>query len=90
MNPEDDAVIEKALPFVFISGESIDKLMSNKNVSIKHLGTFDNNWRKKRVRPNNPDLVREGAVIMGKTEETEEAGEMRKTEGIWEARIRVE
>ena len=63
MNPADETAIEQSLPFVFISGESIEKLMSQKNVSIRYLGTFDNNWKKKGDKRHNPDLVREAAII---------------------------
>jgi len=43
----DDEAIAKAAPFVFISGESIEKVMADKNVSIDFIDTFDNNWRQK-------------------------------------------
>jgi len=66
MNPEDAVSIEKALPFVFISGESIGKLMENKNVSVEFIGTFDNNWKKKGDKRYNPNLVREAAIIKEK------------------------
>ena len=63
INPEDDTAIKEALPFVFISGESIEKVMSQKDVSIEFIGTFDNNWRKKGDKRYNPDLVREVAIV---------------------------
>jgi flagellar basal body-associated protein FliL len=66
MNPEDDAAIEKALPFVFVSGESIEKLMSPKKVTVEFIGIFDNNWKKKGDKYHNPDLVREVAIIRAK------------------------
>ena len=65
MNPEDDEAIKKALPFVFISGESIEKLMSQKEVTVELIDTFDNNWKKKGDKHFNPDLVREAAIIRG-------------------------
>ena len=63
LNPDDDEAIKDALPFVFISGESIEELMSSKNVTIEHLGTYDNNWKKKDDKHRNPNLVREVAII---------------------------
>lgn len=66
MNTDEDEILEKALPFVFISGESIEKLLSDKNVAIEYIGTFDNNWNKKGDRRHNPDLVREVAIIKKK------------------------
>ena len=63
MNPEDDAAIERARPFVLISGESIEKLMSNKKVTIDFIGKFDNNWRKTSDKRHNPNLVREVAIV---------------------------
>ena len=63
MNPENDELIGKTLPFVFISSESIEHLMANKNVTIEFIGTFDNNWRKKEDKRHNPDLVKEVAII---------------------------
>ena len=66
MNLEDNESIEKALPFVLISGESIEKKLSNKNVSIELIDTFDNNWKKKGDKRYNPDLVREAAIIRAK------------------------
>ena len=66
MNPEDDIAIKEALPFIFISGESIEKLMLQKNVTVELIGTFDNNWKKKGDKRHNPDLVREVAIIRGK------------------------
>jgi len=66
MNPDDNAAIKEALPFVFVSGESIEKLMSKKDVSIEYIGAFDNNWRKKGDKRHNPDLVREVAIIRAK------------------------
>jgi 4-amino-4-deoxy-L-arabinose transferase-like glycosyltransferase len=66
MNPEDDMAVEKALPFVFISGESIEKLMSDKNVTVEYIETFDNNWRKTDHKRHNPELVREVAIIRAK------------------------
>lgn len=66
LNPDDDTAIMEALPFVFISGESIEKRMSGKNVTIEPVGTFDNNWRKTNHKRHNPDLVREVAIIRAK------------------------
>ena len=66
MNPDDDAAIANALPFVFVSGESIEKLMFHKNVKMDFIGTFDNNWKKKGDKHYNPDLVREVAIISAK------------------------
>ena len=63
LNPEDEAAIVKAVPFVFISGESIEQLMSDKNVTIEPIGIFDNNWRKTSDKRYNPALVREAAII---------------------------
>ena len=87
LNPKDDESIEKALPFVFISGESIEKLMEGKNVSVDFIGAFDNNWNKKinilnkkENKRHNPDLVREVAVIRAKTFKTEEVDQDGETE----------
>ena len=66
MNTDDDAAVKNALPFVFISSESIEKQLSNKNVTIEYIGTYDNNWRKKGDKRHNPDLVKEVAIIRGK------------------------
>ena len=66
MNPDDDDFIANKLPFVFISSESIEKVMSGKQVTVEYIGTFDNNWRKKGDKRHNPDLVREAAIIKAK------------------------
>lgn len=66
IDPNDDAAVTKALPFVLVSGEPIEKLMSDKNVTVEYIGTFDNNWRKKGHKRHNPDLVREVAIIKGR------------------------
>jgi len=63
MNPEDETAVKAALPFVFISSESIEKVLSNNNVMIEHIGTFDNNWRKKSDKRHNPALLNEVAII---------------------------
>jgi len=63
LDPEDDAAIENALPFVFISSESIEKLMTNKKVLVEFIGVYDHNWRKKTDKRHNPDLVKEVAII---------------------------
>jgi 4-amino-4-deoxy-L-arabinose transferase-like glycosyltransferase len=66
MNADDEAAIDNALPFVLISSESIEKLLSDKNVAIEFIGTFDNNWNKKGAKRHNPDLVKEAAIIRAK------------------------
>lgn len=66
MNPEDDEAVKQALPFVFISGESIEALMSDQSVAVEYIGTFDNNWRKVNSKRYNPALVREVAIIRAK------------------------
>ena len=66
MNTDDMGEVEKALPFVLISSESIEKLLSNKNVSIELIDTFDNNWNKKGSKRHNPNLVKEAAIISAK------------------------
>jgi hypothetical protein len=66
MDTDDDAAIEKALPFVLVSSESIGKLLSGKNVTIEQIDTFDNNWNKKGSKRHNPDLVKEAAIIRAK------------------------
>jgi len=63
MNPDSHTAVMRALPFVFVSGESIEKLMSDKDVTVEYIGTFDNNWRKTNHKRHNPDLVREVAII---------------------------
>ena len=66
MNTDDTEAIMKALPFVLISGESIEKLLSGKKVTIEVIDTFDNNWNKKGSKRHNPDLVKEVAIIRAK------------------------
>ena len=66
LNPDDEAAVKEALPFVFISSESIEKVMANNNVTIEYIGAFDNNWRKKGDKRHNPDLLKEVAIIKAK------------------------
>jgi hypothetical protein len=63
MNTDDSLAIEKALPFLLVSGEPIEKLMSGKNVVIEPIGVFDINWKKKSRKSYNPELVQEAAII---------------------------
>lgn len=66
MDPDNDAAIMRALPFVFVSGEPIEPLMADKNVTVEYIGTFDNNWRKTGHKRHNPELVREVAIVRAK------------------------
>lgn len=66
LNLSDTALIQSKLPFVFVSGLSIDSLFSHDNVKIEHVDTFDNNWQKKTSRKYNDDLVRQVAIIRKK------------------------
>jgi hypothetical protein len=63
MNTDDDVDINKALPFVLISSEPIEKLQKKKKVKIEFIDTFDNNWNKKGSKRHNPNLVKEAAII---------------------------
>jgi 4-amino-4-deoxy-L-arabinose transferase-like glycosyltransferase len=58
--------IQQATPFVLISTQPIDSLMSDKNVSVEPIGIYDNNWRKTGHKRYNPSLVKEVAVIRSK------------------------
>ena len=66
INTDDNEAIEKALPFVLLSNEPIEQLLSGKKVIIEYLDTFDNNWKKKGNKRHNPDLVKEAAIIRAK------------------------
>ncbi|NDW08343.1 glycosyltransferase family 39 protein [Dysgonomonas sp. 520] len=66
MNLSDDSEIMNNLPFVLVSGVSIDSIFANKNVEIKKIDTFDNNWRKSGHKRYNWSLVREVAIIKAK------------------------
>ncbi len=58
--------IKRALPFVLVSEQPISNLMSDKEVNIEPIGTFDNNWRKTGHKRYNPTLVKEVAIIRAK------------------------
>ena len=66
MNTDDTDAMEKALPFVLISSEPIEKILSGKNIVIEFIDTFDNNWQKKGSKRHNPNLVKEAAIIRAK------------------------
>ena len=71
MNTDDDSALEKALPFVLLSSESIEKLLSDKNVTVEFIDMFDNNWNKKGSKRHNPALVKEAAIIRKNKAENE-------------------
>ncbi len=58
-----DSIIYSKTPFVFVSKIPIDSVFFNKNVIIKPIDTFDNNWRKTNHKRYNKDLVRHVAVV---------------------------
>lgn len=60
---KNDSLIQKKLPFVLISNEPIDSLMSGKNFSIQYIDTFDNNWRKSDTKRYNRQLISYVAII---------------------------
>ena len=62
----DSLLIRKSVPFVFVSGMSIDSLFADSPVEIDHIDTFDNNWRKQGHKRYNWNLVREVAIIKAK------------------------
>lgn len=66
MDIENDSLILKNTPFVFISGLSVDSLFRDKNVSVEIIDTFDNNWIKPGSKRYNKDLVRQAAIIKAK------------------------
>lgn len=66
LNLSDDVAIRKAIPFVLISGQPVDSVMKNKNVTIEYIDTYDNNWRKPEHKRHNPELVRHAAIIRAK------------------------
>lgn len=61
-----DSLIYSKTPFVFVSKIPIDSVFLNKNVTIKYIDTFDNNWRKTTHKRHNKDLVRHVAIISNK------------------------
>jgi len=63
LNISDTTLIYNQLPFVFVSGQSIDSIFNTMQVDIDHIGTFDNNWQKRESKRFNPNLVREVAII---------------------------
>jgi len=63
LNISDTTLIYNQLPFVFVSGQSIDSIFNTLQVDIDHIGTFDNNWQKRESKRFNPNLVREVAII---------------------------
>lgn len=72
INPLDitnDSLIFQKMPFVFVSGLPTDSLFKEKNITIKHIGTFDNNWRPTNHKRYNPELVREVVIIKAKENE---------------------
>ena len=58
-----DSLIYQNMPFVFVSGQHIDSAFIGKDVTIEHIGTFDNNWRQPDNKRYNPDLVRNVAIL---------------------------
>ncbi|MFR9165479.1 MAG: ArnT family glycosyltransferase [Dysgonomonas sp.] len=66
LDADNDSLILRNTPFVFVSGLPIDSLFKDKDVSIEHIDTFDNNWRKTDHKRHNKNLVREVAVIRRK------------------------
>ncbi|MCD8186792.1 MAG: phospholipid carrier-dependent glycosyltransferase, partial [Rikenellaceae bacterium] len=60
---DQDTLVLDRTPFVFVSGISVDSLFAGKNVTIEHIDTFDNNWRKTGHKRYNPNLVRHVAII---------------------------
>ncbi|MDH6353972.1 4-amino-4-deoxy-L-arabinose transferase-like glycosyltransferase [Dysgonomonas sp. PH5-45] len=63
LNPSKEQGVYSNLPFVFLSGASIDSIFAGKNVVIEHIDTFDNNWQKKTSRKHKKELVRQVAII---------------------------
>lgn len=61
-----DSAVYSHLPFVILSGTSVDSVFIHKNVIIEKIGTFDNNWRKSDHKRYNRNLVREVAIVRAK------------------------
>lgn len=68
---QNDGLIYSNLPFVFISHAPIDSIMQGKNVDIKFIDTFDNNWVHKTDKRHNKELVRNVAIIKEKAKSAE-------------------
>ena len=63
MDVSDNSKVYSTDQFVFVSGEPIDSVFADKNVTIEFLGTFDNNWRKAEHKKYNWQLVRHVAIV---------------------------
>lgn len=63
LNIDNDSLFYASLPFVLVSTETAEQVLYGKNVSIEHIDTFDNNWRKSDSKRYNKNLIKEVAII---------------------------
>lgn len=60
---ENDSLFYASLPFVLVSTEAAEQILRGKYVTIEHIDTYDNNWRKPNSKRYNNDLVKEVTVV---------------------------
>lgn len=63
MDATNDSLVSAIVPFVFVSSEPAETVFAGKNLTIKYIGRFDNNWRKTGSKRYNPSLVRHVAIV---------------------------
>ncbi|WP_291598967.1 glycosyltransferase family 39 protein [Bacteroides sp.] len=63
MDATNDSLVSAIVPFVFVSSEPAETVFAGKNLTIKYIDRFDNNWRKTGSKRYNPSLVRHVAIV---------------------------
>ncbi|MCC8035872.1 MAG: glycosyltransferase family 39 protein [Rikenellaceae bacterium] len=58
-----DSALMRKVPLVLVSQEPAELLLEGSGLTVEHLDTYDNNWRKRGHKRYNPDLVRHAAVV---------------------------
>lgn len=59
----DRQTVESLAPMVLLLDVGQDSLLTRMNLSYEHLGTFDNNWKKRESRRYNHDLAKSVYVV---------------------------
>lgn len=65
-----DSTYYDKLPFILISSEPADSIFADTGLTVEHIDTYDNNWRKTDHKRHNKELVRHAAIIRAPQDES--------------------